>query len=849
MKVSYTLFAFVGSYFQTRLARLPRVCFALFYTKGNKSVANLLKTFFLTLIIGLAPLSMSAQSWTQLGLDMVGEANGDQSGFSVSFSADGTTVAIGAPYNDAGGSDRGHVRVYKKLISTWTQVGGDIDGEANDDWSGYSVSLSSDGTTVAIGAPYNDGGGTSSGHVRVYKNIGSVWTQVGSDINGEASNDESGWSVSLSSDGTIVAIGARYNDGGGTDRGHVRVYKNIGSVWTQVGSDINGEANDDYSGWSVSLSSDGATVAISAYRNAGGGTNRGHVRVYKNISSTWTQVGGDIDGEANDDYSGRLISLSSDGTTVAIGSNWNAGGGYNRGHVRVYKNISSSWTQVGGDIDGEANGDHSGFSVSLSSDGTTVAIGAPYNGGGGGYSRGHVRVYKYNSSTWIQQGPDIDGDADDDQSGYSVSLSPDGMTVAIGANYNAGGGYNRGHVRVYSFVASGTMDYYTDSDGDGYGAGAATSSSTPIAGKVTNNTDCNDANAAIKPGATEVCNSTDDNCNGSTDEGLTFLNYYADTDGDSYGAGAATSSCAAIAGKVTNNTDCNDANAAIKPGATEVCNSTDDNCNGSTDEGLTFLNYYADTDGDSYGAGAATSSCAAIAGKVTNNTDCNDANAAIKPGATEVCNSIDDNCDGTVDNVIIGTCPIPAGTATSAITSNSITYSWSAASCANSYRTCIRKASNLIWTYNDITTLSHNFTGLTPATEYRFRVRSKCSATMLGSLSIERKATTLAALVQNADNSVAELQQTRSDVTETRVAVFPNPSADVFNLDVQTAAKGDVAASITDLSGRVVAQWQADLTDGHTARQINLGQLPTGIYYLRLTFPDGSVEMRSLIKN
>ena len=196
------------------------------------------------------------------------------------------------------------------------------------------------------------------------------------------------------------------------------------------------------------------------------------------------------------------------------------------------------------------------------------------------------------------------------------------------------------------------------------------------------------------------------------------------------------------------------------------------------------------------------------------------------------------------------TCPIPAGSVTSAITSTTVTYSWSAASCASSYRTCMRKASNLVWTYADVTTLTRNFTALSPATEYRFRVRSKCSATILGSLSSESRATTLgAALVQNADNSTAELQQTRSDVTETRVSVFPNPSADVFNLDVQTAAKGDVAASITDLSGRVVAQWQANLTDGHTARQINLGQLPTGIYYLRLTFPDGSVEMRSLIKN
>ena len=89
----------------------------------------------------------------------------------------------------------------------WTQVGSDIDGEAAEDRSGYSVSLSSDGSTVAIGASFNDGNGSASGHVRIYKNINGTWTQQGADIDGEAVGDEPGWSVSLSSDGSTVAIG------------------------------------------------------------------------------------------------------------------------------------------------------------------------------------------------------------------------------------------------------------------------------------------------------------------------------------------------------------------------------------------------------------------------------------------------------------------------------------------------------------------------------------------------------------------------------------------------------------------------------------------------------------------
>ena len=105
-----------------------------------------------------------------------------------------------------------------------TQIGADIDGEAAYDNSGFSVSLSSDGTTVAIGAPYNNGSGTLAGSVRVYKNVLGTWTQIGADIDGEAASDVSGYSVSLSNDGTTVAIGAPYNDGSGTDAGSVRVY-------------------------------------------------------------------------------------------------------------------------------------------------------------------------------------------------------------------------------------------------------------------------------------------------------------------------------------------------------------------------------------------------------------------------------------------------------------------------------------------------------------------------------------------------------------------------------------------------------------------------------------------------
>ena len=274
----------------------------------------------------------------------------------------------------------------------WTQLGLDITGETADDYSGRSVSLSSDGKTLAIGATDNDGNGNSSGQVRIYNYNDSSWTQLGSDIDGEAANDQSGYSVSLSSDGNTVAIGALYNDGNGNDSGHVRVFNYNGTDWMQLGSDLDGEAAYDYSGYSVSLSSDGTTLAISARANNGNGSDSGHVRIYKFSGFTWTRLGSDIEGEATNDYLGSSVSLSSDGKIVAIGAILNDGNGSDSGHVRIYNYNETAWSQLGSDIDGEAVDDESGYSISLSSDGNTVAIGA-YTHDGNGHDSGHVRLF------------------------------------------------------------------------------------------------------------------------------------------------------------------------------------------------------------------------------------------------------------------------------------------------------------------------------------------------------------------------------------------------------------------------------------------------------------------------
>jgi hypothetical protein len=384
---------------------------------------------------GVGNTTVNYELIQQLGLDIDGEAGGDESGWSVSLSADGSRVAIGARFNDGTGSNAGHVRLYDFDGTSWQQVGADIDGEAGGDNSGYSVSLSADGSRVAIGASSNDGTGRLAGHVRLYDFDGTSWQQVGADIDGEAVFDFSGESVSLSADGSRVAIGALGNDGTGSNAGHVRLYDFDGTSWEQVGADIDGEAESDFFGRSVSLSADGSRVAIGAFLNNGTGTSAGHVRVFEVSSATAqievlpnehivfaepdpicenedptiitpelsftcsdaTPTGGTFSGTGvTDDANGT--SFTFDPATAGVGNT-----------TVNYELIR----QLGLDIDGEAAGDQSGYSVSLSADGSRVAIGARLNDATGS-NAGHVRLYDFDGTSWEQVGADIDGEAGDD---------------------------------------------------------------------------------------------------------------------------------------------------------------------------------------------------------------------------------------------------------------------------------------------------------------------------------------------------------------------------------------------------------------------------------------------------
>ena len=298
-----------------------------------------MKNYAIVFFISIA--SVSFASWQQIGSDINGEAAGDSSGISVAISADASTVAIGASGNNGNGDYAGHVRVYNLAFaqgitiadSTWTQLGSDIDGEAAGDGFGYRLDISSDGTIVAIAASYKP-----LGYVGVYQYdpTSADWTKIGSNIVGE-DIDGFGQSVAISSDGTRVVIGAPFNN---DFTGAVRVYEYDGTDWIQLGSDIDGEATGNNSGGSIDISADGTIVVIGAQSNDDNGNNAGHARVYQYdpTAADWIQLGSDIDGEAAGDLFGRSVAISSDNPPdlfVAIGATGNDDNGNNAGHARV----------------------------------------------------------------------------------------------------------------------------------------------------------------------------------------------------------------------------------------------------------------------------------------------------------------------------------------------------------------------------------------------------------------------------------------------------------------------------------------------------------------------------------
>lgn len=405
-------------------------------------------------ILLLFPIICFGQ-WTQLGNDVNGQAAGDNCGWSTAISADGTIVAMGANFNDNGGSAAGQVRVFTLSGEVWTQIGADINGETSGDQTGQAVSLSDDGSVLAIGEPFNNDIGFTSGQVRVFRNIDDTWTQVGQDLFGQNAVASAGTSVDLSADGTTVAFGAPNTiiNPFPSFTGNVEVYELQDNNWVQKGGDIEGDGSVIKFGQSVSLSDDGNIIAIG---QTGDPSNisipqLGRVKVYQFENNQWTQIGNTIFGQADRDEFGWEVCLSGSGTTLAISS-------ATSNVVVVYQLIEGVWTQIGDALFGENPGNLFGYSIDLTKDGSTIAVGARWNSTDG-FRRGRAYVFRNQGGNWQQIENAIVGVANEDSNGFSIAISQDGTRVAVGAINNDTAGSNAGQVRIFENRSLATADF------------------------------------------------------------------------------------------------------------------------------------------------------------------------------------------------------------------------------------------------------------------------------------------------------------------------------------------------------------------------------------------------------
>ena len=400
--------------------------------KGDQSFFSLL--MLLTCLARLLHLSAAADGagWYQIGAAIPGKANDNI--IEVHICKNGTRSVVNHWLG-------GVLRIYDfQDDGSWSPTSEII-------MTGRSLSFSSDCKRLAFGDWSHN---SYSGIVRVWEenDTDGTWNQAGKEIVGSAGE----WlgSVSLSSDGNRLAVGAFYSDRGGTESGLAQIYEYDAVYpdrWRQVGGNILGAAGTR-AGVAVSISSDGTRVAVSFYA---ANSHKGLIRVYEeSLSDTWTQVGQDIHGlSAGDDF-GEKVQLTLDGTRLASLSRQHDSKG---GYASVYQEFGGNWTQVGSTIFGDPGDFVSAISFSV--DGKRLAIGFP---GAGEASVGFVRVFGESPpNTWTQVGNDIIGESPG-QFGIELHLSSDGLHLAASARHTdttgdiIGGGPSAGHVRVFASI-------------------------------------------------------------------------------------------------------------------------------------------------------------------------------------------------------------------------------------------------------------------------------------------------------------------------------------------------------------------------------------------------------------
>lgn len=386
-------------------------------------------------ISSTTPVPDSFYPTTQQGSKLVGTgATGTASaGWSVALSADGSTLAVGG-YED--NTSVGAVWVFTRTAGVWTQEGTKLVGTGATGTGNtiVSVALSADGNTLAFG---RNGDNSGVGAVWVFTRSSATWAQQAAKLVGTGATGAAamGSSIALSSNGNTLAVGGSGDD---TGVGAVWVFTRSSSTWTQqtaklIGTGATGAAA---MGGAVSLNADGNTLVVGG---AGDNTNVGAVWAFTRSGSTWTQQAAKFTGSgaSGSPAFGGSVDVSANGNTLVVGG---AADNSGVGAVWMYTRSANTWTAQGSKLVGsDATGAAAiGTSVSLSADGNTMVTGGSYDN----TSVGAVWAFTRSNTTWTQQGNKLTGSGQTGTArfGTGLALSSNGNTLAVGAWRDAGQG-------------------------------------------------------------------------------------------------------------------------------------------------------------------------------------------------------------------------------------------------------------------------------------------------------------------------------------------------------------------------------------------------------------------------
>ena len=382
-------------------------------------------------------------------------------GWSISYGDNSNILAISAPLSDISPSkiNAGIVEVYDvRDLDYPSLLGKKLEGKNPEEKFGFSIDISNDGKILAVGSPGND----NNGFVSIYELKDNSWSLLGDRISGDINNNSFGWALNLEDNGLRIAIGDPYYDSteGSENVGSVDIYEFIeesgdSGFWKKLGQTIYG--NEPNSNLGYSLDFDNNIVAIGAPQKDLENKS-GFVSIYYLNNNLFTQLGNNITGEENTDESGASISLTSpnnelDGSIVAIGAMKNDGNYLNNtGHVRVYEydQNKNEWAIKGNDIDGSDIGDLSSYSLDISKDGNLISIGSLEHDYLDKNNSGQVRIFDFDDSSNLWRQSGFDIGGYKVNEGFGAALSISEDGNSIAISSLNGGSNNAGEVQIYN---------------------------------------------------------------------------------------------------------------------------------------------------------------------------------------------------------------------------------------------------------------------------------------------------------------------------------------------------------------------------------------------------------------